>query len=122
MPRSKALIDNIFFHDINEAITLGYLIIDISDDLVQLLNTPNVLESTLDKLIHKRCFKEFNEGLFANDLQKTKRQTILKTDLNDVNFAFSQIILKINELLDVHAPFKYFKPKINSHGGITISI
>ena len=31
----------------------------------------------------------------------------LKTDLNDANFSFSQFILKINELLDIHSPFKY---------------
>ena len=46
-------------------------------------------------------FQKFNENLFANDLQKTKWKTILKTDLNDVNFSFSQLILKINELLDI---------------------
>ena len=72
------------------------------------LITFTVLENKPDKLIHKRCFKKFNEDLFANDLQKPKWKAVLKTDLNDVNFSFSQLILKINELLDIHAPFKYF--------------
>ena len=124
------LIGNIFFNDINEEITSGNLIIDLSEHLVQFLITPNVLENKPNKLIHKRCFKKFNEELFANDLQKSKWKAILKTDLNDVNFSFNQLILKINELLDIHAPFKFFKPKIKKTkhnkpwiaSGITISI
>ena len=105
-PRSKTLIDNIFLNDINEVITSGNLITNISDHLVQFLITSNVLKNKPNKLILKRCFKKFNEDLFVNDLQKTKWKVIFKTDLNDVNFFFSQLILKINELLDIRAPFK----------------
>ena len=112
LPRSKTLIGNILFNDINEAITSGDLMTDISNHCVKFLITSNVLENKPNKLIHKRCFKKFNEDLFANDLQKTKSKAILTTDLNDVNFSFSQLILKINELLNIHVAFKYFKPKI----------
>ena len=77
------LSDNIFFNDINEAITSDNLIIDISDHLVQFLITSNVLENKLNNLINKRCFKKFNEDLFANDLQKAKWKALLKTDLNE---------------------------------------
>ena len=111
-PRSKTLIDNIFFSDINEVITSLNFITDISDHLVQFLIALNVLENKPNKFIHKRCFKKFNKDLFANDIQKTKWEAIFKTDINDVNFSFSQLILKINEQLDIHAPFKYFNLKI----------
>ena len=36
-PKSKTLINNIFFNDINEVMTLGNLITDISDYFVQFL-------------------------------------------------------------------------------------
>ena len=88
------MIGNIFFNDINEAITSGHLITDISDHLVQFLITPNVLENKQNKMIHKRCFENFNESLFANDLKKTKWQSIFKSDLSDINFSFNQLILK----------------------------
>ena len=116
------LIGNIFFNDINEEITSGNLITDLSEHLAQFLITPNVLENKPNKLIHKRCFKKFNEELFANDLQKSKWKAILKTDLNDANFLFNQLILKINELLDIHAPFKFFKPKIKKKNIISLGL
>ena len=56
-PRFKTLIDNIFFKYINEAITLGNLITDISDHCVQFLITPNVSENKPNKFIYKRYFK-----------------------------------------------------------------
>ena len=36
---------------------------------------------------------------------------MLKTNLNDVNFSFEQFLLKLNNLLDIYAPFKYSKRK-----------
>ena len=40
---------------------------------------------------------------------------LLNLELNYVNFVFSQLIQKVNELLDIHAPYKYFKPKNKEH-------
>ena len=40
---------------------------------------------------------------------------MLKTNLNDVNFSFEQFLLKLNNLLDTHAPFKYSKRKNEKH-------
>ena len=100
---------------ISGVITSGNLITDISDHLVQFLITPKVLENEPNIMINKRCFKKVNEGLFANYFQNTGLQTIHKTYLNDINFSFSQFILKINELLDTHVPFKYFKPNMKKN-------
>ena len=41
-PRSKTLIDNIFFNEINEAAISGNLITDISDHHAQFLITPKI--------------------------------------------------------------------------------
>ena len=44
---------------------------------------------------------------------------MLKTNLKDVNFSFEQFLLEINNLLGIHAPFKYSKrndKKRNTNG------
>ena len=67
-PKSKTLINNIFFNDINEVMTLGNLITDILDYFVQFLIIFKALKKEPKKLIHKRCFKNFNEDFFAKNL------------------------------------------------------
>ena len=42
-PRSKTLIDNIFYNNFNESIISGNLITDISDHLAQFIITPKIL-------------------------------------------------------------------------------
>ena len=71
IPRSKTLIDNIFFNEINEAAIYGNLIIDISDHHAQFLITPKILENDPNKVTLRRFYKNFNNGLFKNDLFKT---------------------------------------------------
>ena len=105
-PRSKTLIDNIFFNEINEAALSGNLVTDISDHHAQFLITPKILENNPNKVTLRRSYKNFNNELFKNDLLKTDRESLLKTSLNDVNFSFEQFLLKLNNLLDIHAPFK----------------
>ena len=40
---------------------------------------------------------------------------MLKTNLNDVNFSLEQFLLELNNLLKIHAPFKYSKRKNEKH-------
>ena len=110
-PRSKTLIDNIFYNNFNETIISGNLITDISEHLAQFIITPKISQQESKKIIHKRCFKNFNEDPFENNLRNINWGTLLNLELSDVNFSFSQLIQEINELLDIHAPFKYFKHK-----------
>ena len=44
-PRSKTLIDNMFFNEINEPAISGNLVIDISDHHAKFLITPRILEN-----------------------------------------------------------------------------
>ena len=46
---------------------------------------------------------------------KTDWESLLKISLNDVNFSFEQFLLKLNNLLDIHVPFKYLKRKNEKH-------
>ena len=115
-PRPKLLIDNVFYNNFNESIISGYRISDISDYLAQfIITTKNLQQKTKKKKNHKQCFKNFNENLFENNLKTINWEALLNLELNDVNFSFSQLIQKINELLDIHAPSKYFKPKNKKH-------
>ena len=87
-PRSKTLIDNIFYNNFDDSIISGNIITDISDHLAQFLITPKVLENEPKKLIYKRCFKNFNEELFKNNLKNTNWEAVFNLNLNDVNFSF----------------------------------
>ena len=97
--RSKTLTGDIFFNEINEAAISGNLITDISDHHAQFLITSKILENN----------PNFNNELFKNNLLKTDWESLLKTNLNAVNFSFEQFLLELNNLLDIHAPFKYSK-------------
>ena len=101
--------DNIFFNEINEAAISGNLITDISDHHAQFLVTPKILGNDPNKVTLRRSYKNFNNELFKNDLLKTNWESLLKTNLNDVNFSFEQFLLELNNLLDIHTPFKYSK-------------
>ena len=73
------------------------------------------MENEPKKLIYKRCFKNFNEESFENNPKNTNWEAVFNLNLNNVNFYFGQLIQKINELLDINAPYKHFKPNIKKH-------
>ena len=68
-PRSKTLIDNIFHNNFDESIISGNLITDIVDHLAQYIIIPKILQQESKKIIHKRCFKNFNKDLFEKNLK-----------------------------------------------------
>ena len=68
-PRSKTLIDNIFHNNFDESIISGNLITDILDHLAQYIIIPKILQHESKEIIHKRCFKNFNEDLFEKNLK-----------------------------------------------------
>ena len=106
-PRSKTLIDDIVFNEINKAAISGNLVTDKPDQHAEFLMTPKILENDPNKVKLRRSYKNFNNDLFKNDL--------LKTNLHDVNFSFEQFLLELNNLLDIHAPFKYSKRNNEKH-------
>ena len=107
-PRSKTLIDNIFFNEINEAALPRNLVTDISGHHAQFLITLKILENNPNKVKLRRSYKNFNNELCRNDL-------LWKTNLNDVKFSFQQFLLKLINLLDIHGPFKYSRRKNEKH-------
>ena len=113
-PSSKILIDNIFFNEIDEATIPGNLVTDISDHHAQFLITPKILKNDPNKVTIRRSYKNFNNELFKFDILKTDLKSLLKANLNDVNFFFEQFLLELNNL-DIHVPFKYSKSKNKKH-------
>ena len=113
-PSSKILIDNIFFNEIDEATISGNLVTDISDHHAQFLITPKILKNDPNKVTIRRSYKNFNNELFKFDILKTDLKSLLKANLNDVNFFFEQFLLELNNL-DIHVPFKYSKSKNKKH-------
>ena len=109
-PSSKILIDNIFFNEIDEAAISWNLVTDISDHHAQFLITPKILKNDRNKVAIRRSYKNFNNELFKIDILKTNLESLLKANLNDVNFSFEQILLDLNNP-DIHVPFKYSKSK-----------
>ena len=111
-PRSKTLIDSIIFNENNEVAIFGNLVTDISDHYAQFLITCKILENDPNKVTLRRSYKNFNKELFKNNLLKTDWDSLLKNNLNDVNFSFEQFLLELNNLL---VPFKYSKRKNKKH-------
>ena len=103
------------FNEINNAAISGNLITDISDHHVQLLITPKILENYRNKVTLRRSYKNLNNELFKNDLLKTDWESLLVTNLNNVNYSFEQFLLQLNNLLDIHACFKHSKRKNKEH-------
>ena len=70
-PRSKTLINNIFFNEINEAAISGSLITDVSNHHAQFFITPKILGNDPNKVTLRRSYKNFSNELFKNNLLKT---------------------------------------------------
>ena len=59
----------------------------------------------------RRSFKNVNNKLFKNNLLKTYWESYL----NNVDFSFEKSLLELNDLIDIHALFKYSKRKNKKH-------
>ena len=70
---SKALIDKIFFNEINEAAISRNLITDISDHHAQFLITSKILKNDPNKVTLRRSYKNFNNDLLKNKLCKKEK-------------------------------------------------
>ena len=74
--RSKTLIDNIFFSELQNDIVAGNITTDISDHLAQFVAIPNhgsfILSEGLDKDIYRRNFNKINLNKFIEDLDMFK--------------------------------------------------
>ena len=58
---------------------------------------PQIFENDPNKVTLRRSYKTFNNELFIKDLLKTDWESLLRTNLYDVNFSFEQFLLELKE-------------------------
>ena len=79
------------------------------------------MENYPNKVRLRRSYKKFNNKLFKDDLLKTEWESLLKANLNDVNFSVEQFLLELNNLLDIHASFRSSKYNNKKHNKFWIT-
>ena len=104
---SYSLIDNIFASNLEDTITSGNIISDLTDHFCQfcILNSSNNLFDLQSTKMLLRDFSNYSEAKFLNELSQLDL-TGAVSGLNDVNKSFSVFYNKLNKLLNRHAPFK----------------
>ena len=104
---SYSLIDNIFACNLEDTITRGNIISDLTDHVSQfcILNSSNDLFKLQSKKMLLRDFSNYPEAKFLNELSQLDL-TGAVSGLNDVNKSFPVFYYKLNKLLNKHAPFK----------------
>ena len=115
-PRSKTLIDNIFINFYSPDIISGNLTISISDHMAQFIQIPNQKVLNKPGKILRRCYKNFNNESFTEDINKVDWPNIIKENDNP-NLSTARFIKVFDSVLDKHAPLKYLtKKQLKSHG------
>ena len=111
---SYSLIDNIFASNLEDTITSGNIISDLTDHFSHFVFLTLLITSLTSKVQIKmplRDFSNYSEAKFLNELSQLDL-TGAVSGLNDVNKSFSVFYDKLNKLLNRHAPFKPIsKPK-----------
>ena len=104
---SYSLIDNICASNLEDTITSGNIISDVTDHFSQfcILNTSNNLFDLQSTNMLLRDFFNYSEAKFLNELSQLDL-TGAFSGLNDVKKSFSVFYNKLNKLLNKHAPFK----------------
>ena len=102
---SYSLIDNIFLSNIEDNITSGNIISDLTDHFSQfcyLLSTKNIYNHGC----HRKLVRDHSNYSETNFLQDLSQINLIEavSRKSDVNKSFSSFYNKINNLLNKHAP------------------
>ena len=97
---SATLIDNIFVSKLENNITSGNIVSDISDHYSQFFITHSKVK------VKTRDYSKFSESNFINDLSRTGLNDVVDLSENDINKSFSTFYNKLNTAIKKHAPLK----------------
>ena len=108
---SKTFADNMFSNHISQEAICGNLTSTIFDHLPQFLIMPSILSdpSPSKSNIYERSWSNFNKEEFILNYFEKDWYFILNVEKNGFNHSFDNVLLKMNGLLDKHAPFKEVK-------------
>ena len=111
-PRSKALIDNIFFNNIEDASILGNIVRTISDHYTQVFLLQNLINKNQTKSeIYHQKFKELNKNNLERNLVNTNWDAVLEVNNGDVDKSFESYITTVNSIIVEHATLKKYPLK-----------
>ena len=102
------LIDNIFTNQFNPDFRTGNLTIGLSDHLPSFMIVPKTNQIHMPKKhnVYKRDTKRFNRENFLLDFFDINWDETIEINKKDVNNSFDNFMVKINEILDKHMPYK----------------
>ena len=108
-PRSKALIDNIFSNNIEDASILGNIVRTISDHYAQVFLLQNLINKnqTKSEIDHQK-FKKLNKNNLERNLVNTNWDAILEVNNGDVDKSFESYITTVNSIIAEHATLKKY--------------
>ena len=112
--KTSILIDNIFSNSTTlEEIESGNVTSTFSDHLPQfiLLKDFSLKNPAVKSNILKHDWRKFESNKFISDFNQTDWEQILCTEKSDVNFSTNQYLSKIDNLLEIYAPFKKLNKK-----------
>ena len=102
---SKTLIDNIFMNFHSPDIISGNLTVSISDHLPQFVIIPTTDKAQQNIPVVRRCFKNFNQDNFMNDISNCDWDNYIN-EKDNVNDSLAIFLKVFESILDKHAPFK----------------
>ena len=104
---SATIVDNIFTNNLNNPLTSGNIITDISDNYSQFLLVENQKIDNKNITIYKRDYSTFSENSFRDDVSIQN----FNDQLDDVDDQFQDFYLKLQGCVDRHAPLKKLTPR-----------
>ena len=103
-PRSKTLIDNIFYNEVQSKIIAGNIATDISDHLTQFIAIPGRYTEHSNEDIYRRNYKTINQDQFKEDFNKIDWATLLPG--NNIDVAYNNFLENVEDLISKHLPLE----------------
>lgn len=103
--KNSATLIDIFTNKVDEKISSGNIISDISDHFSQFC----IIRSSKQKFVHQhkiRDYSHFSNTKFTNELSQIDWESIIAKKKDKVDNLFSTFYNKLNKLTNKHAPFK----------------
>ena len=106
-PRTKTLIDNIFFNGLQSNIIAGNIITDISDQLTQFISIrhegiPDIENCNTN--ICRRNYNKLNHDKFKEDFNKINWTNLFSVD--NIDTAYDSFLDQVEKLIDKHIPIE----------------
>ena len=103
-PRSKTLIDNIFYNEVQSKIIAGNIATDISDHLTQFIAIPGRYTEHSNEDIYRRNYKTINQDKFKEDFNKIDWATLFPG--NNIDVAYNNFLENVEDLISKHLPLE----------------